>query len=70
MAPIGFIGLGIMGEGMAGRLISEEVAGSDDVPLIVWNRTSSKCDDLKARFPDKNILVKGSAKEVCIIHLL
>eukprot|EP00571_Detonula_confervacea_P007791 CAMPEP_0172327852 /NCGR_PEP_ID=MMETSP1058-20130122/60043_1 /TAXON_ID=83371 /ORGANISM="Detonula confervacea, Strain CCMP 353" /LENGTH=445 /DNA_ID=CAMNT_0013044937 /DNA_START=1661 /DNA_END=3000 /DNA_ORIENTATION=- len=64
MAPIGFIGLGIMGEGMAGCLISAGVAGTDDVPLVVWNRTSSKCDDLKERYPDKNIEVKGSAEEV------
>lgn len=64
MAPIGFIGIGIMGEGMAGRLLSEGVAGSDDVPLVVWNRTSSKCDALKERFPDKNIEIKASAKEV------
>lgn len=64
MAPIGFIGLGIMGEGMANRLISEGVAGTDDAPLVVWNRTSSKCADLKERYPDKNIEVKGSAKEV------
>ena len=65
MAPIGFIGLGIMGEGMAARLISEGVAGqSTDSPLIVWNRTQSKCDDLVQRFPGKNIEVKGSAKEV------
>jgi 3-hydroxyisobutyrate dehydrogenase-like beta-hydroxyacid dehydrogenase len=62
--PIGFIGLGIMGEGMAMRLISEGVAGSDDVPLMVWNRTVSKCDDLRVRFPDKKILVKGTAREV------
>ena len=64
MAPIGFIGLGIMGEGMAARLISEGVAGSDDVPLIVWNRTTSKCTALKEKFPDKNIEIKGTAKEV------
>jgi len=64
MAPIGFIGIGIMGEGMACRLISQGVAGSNDAPLVVWNRTSSKCDDLKERFPDKNIEIKGSAKEV------
>ncbi|KAL7532728.1 hypothetical protein ACHAXR_004806 [Thalassiosira sp. AJA248-18] len=64
MAPIGFIGLGIMGEGMACRLISQGVAGSDDVPLVVWNRTTSKCDDLKERYPDKNIEVKGTAREV------
>jgi len=40
---IGFIGLGIMGEGMAARLISEGVAGTAEVPLVVWNRTTSKC---------------------------
>jgi len=39
---IGFIGLGIMGEGMAARLISEGVAGTAEVPLVVWNRTTSK----------------------------
>mmetsp|Transcript_3981 Transcript_3981/g.7682 ORF Transcript_3981/g.7682 Transcript_3981/m.7682 type:complete len:306 (-) Transcript_3981:329-1246(-) len=64
MAPIGFIGIGIMGEGMASRLLSQGVAGSPDTPLVVWNRTSSKCDDLIERFPDKNIEVKGSAREV------
>mmetsp|Transcript_14428 Transcript_14428/g.21821 ORF Transcript_14428/g.21821 Transcript_14428/m.21821 type:complete len:306 (-) Transcript_14428:282-1199(-) len=64
MAPIGFIGIGIMGEGMASRLLSQGVAGSPDTPLVVWNRTSAKCDDLKERFPDKNIEVKGSAREV------
>eukprot|EP00584_Thalassiosira_punctigera_P006172 CAMPEP_0172527236 /NCGR_PEP_ID=MMETSP1067-20121228/1973_1 /TAXON_ID=265564 ORGANISM="Thalassiosira punctigera, Strain Tpunct2005C2" /NCGR_SAMPLE_ID=MMETSP1067 /ASSEMBLY_ACC=CAM_ASM_000444 /LENGTH=316 /DNA_ID=CAMNT_0013310931 /DNA_START=51 /DNA_END=1001 /DNA_ORIENTATION=+ len=64
MAPIGFIGIGIMGEGMASRLISQGVAGSDDTPMVVWNRTSSKCNDLKERFPDKNIEVKDSAREV------
>lgn len=64
MAPIGFIGIGIMGEGMASRLLSQGVAGSPDTPLVVWNRTSSKCDDLIERFPDKNIDVKGSAREV------
>lgn len=53
-----------MGEGMASRLLSQLVAGSDDVPLIVWNRTSSKCDALKERFPDKNIEVKDTAREV------
>ncbi|KAL3806127.1 hypothetical protein ACHAXA_004993 [Cyclostephanos tholiformis] len=62
--PIGFIGLGIMGEGMAMRLISEGVAGTDDVPLVVWNRTISKCDDLRLRYPEKNISVKGTAREV------
>lgn len=49
---------------MASRLLSQGVAGSDGSPLVVWNRTSSKCDDLKERFPDKNIEVRDSAKEV------
>lgn len=49
---------------MAMRLISQGVAGSDEVPLVVWNRTTSKCDDLLVRYPDKNILVKGTAREV------
>lgn len=39
---IGFVGLGIMGQGMAHNLIR---AGFD---LIVWNRTASKMDDLVA----------------------
>lgn len=64
MAPIGFIGLGIMGEGMAGCLLKEGIAGSSDVPLIVWNRTTSKCTELKERFPDKIIEIKDSAEEV------
>lgn len=34
MAPVGFIGIGIMGEGMAGRLLSEGVAGTDESPLV------------------------------------
>lgn len=63
-AATGFVGLGIMGEGMAARLLSEGVAGTDTNPLIVWNRTRSKCEDLKAKFADKNVIIKDSAKEV------
>jgi len=37
---VGFIGLGLMGEPMAQNLLR---AG---YPLVVWNRTSSKADDL------------------------
>lgn len=64
MSPIGFVGLGIMGEGMAARLLSEGVAGSEDVPLIIWNRTGSKCTDLKVKFPDKTVMIKDTAREV------
>jgi 3-hydroxyisobutyrate dehydrogenase len=40
--PVGFIGLGSMGEPMALNLVK---AGT---PLLVWNRTPSKCDILTA----------------------
>jgi hypothetical protein len=49
---------------MAGRLLSQSVAGSQDVPLVVWNRTAAKCDELAARFPGKHIQIKGTPKEV------
>lgn len=64
-AAIGFIGLGIMGEGMAARLLSEGIAGDNvDTPLVVWNRSVLKCNALAAKFPKKKIIVKQSAKEV------
>jgi 3-hydroxyisobutyrate dehydrogenase-like beta-hydroxyacid dehydrogenase len=43
MASIGFIGLGRMGHGMAGRYLD---AGFD---VAVWNRSKAKADDLVAR---------------------
>lgn len=50
---------------MAARLLSEGIAGqSSDTPLIVWNRTHSKCKALQDRFPDKIVIVKETAKEV------
>lgn len=49
---------------MAARLISQEVAGSAENPLIIWNRTTSKCTALKEQFPDKSIIIKETAKEV------
>jgi 3-hydroxyisobutyrate dehydrogenase len=42
MAAIGFVGLGIMGHGMAANLIA---AG---IETAVWNRTASRADDLVA----------------------
>jgi len=41
-APIGFLGLGVMGEPMALNLVK---AGT---PLVVWNRSSAKCGTLAA----------------------
>src|ERR1043165_8210118 len=43
MAKVGFIGLGRMGHGMAGRYLD---AGFD---VAVWNRSKAKADDLIAR---------------------
>jgi 3-hydroxyisobutyrate dehydrogenase-like beta-hydroxyacid dehydrogenase len=43
MAKVGFIGLGRMGHGMAGRYLD---AGFD---VAVWNRSKAKADDLVAR---------------------
>jgi len=49
---------------MAARLLSEGIAGNDEKPLVVWNRTPSKCEALKEKFPSKQIIIKGTAKEV------
>ncbi len=61
---VGFIGLGIMGEGMAGRLLTQSIAGTSASPLYIWNRTKSKCADFKSKYADYNIVIKESAKEV------
>jgi 3-hydroxyisobutyrate dehydrogenase-like beta-hydroxyacid dehydrogenase len=63
-ASIGFVGLGIMGEGMVARLLSEGIAGSAEKPLVIWNRTGSKCAVFAEKFPDKTIEIKATAKEV------
>ncbi|GMH48307.1 hypothetical protein TrLO_g4511 [Triparma laevis f. longispina] len=61
--PIGFLGLGIMGNGMAARLVSEGIITSSR-PLYVWNRSGEKCDALKEKFPEANIVKCESVKEV------
>src|SRR4051794_18634041 len=42
MAPVGFVGLGLMGTPMASNLAR---AGT---PLLVWNRTGARCEFLRA----------------------
>lgn len=64
MSPIGFVGLGIMGEGMAARLLSEGIAGTPETPLVVWNRTGTKCTALQERFADKTVRIEDSAQKV------
>eukprot|EP00956_Cyclotella_meneghiniana_P003163 scaffold3884_cov76-Cyclotella_meneghiniana.AAC.3 len=54
-----------MGEGMAARLLSENIAGhTADSPLLIWNRTKSKSEELTNRFEGKHIKICESAKEV------
>jgi 3-hydroxyisobutyrate dehydrogenase len=54
MSSVGFVGLGVMGEPMAGHLLA---AGH---PLIIWNRTVSKTDSLR----DKGANVAGSLEDL------
>lgn len=45
-SPQGFIGVGIMGLGMADNLLK------NGVPLIIWNRTASACEPLLSSYPE------------------
>lgn len=62
---VGFIGLGLMGSRMAGRLLD------CGFPLVVWNRTASKADALVARgalrMPSPERLAADSAAIVTMI---
>jgi len=51
----GFVGLGIMGEGMAKCLIK---AG---VNLVIWNRSAAKAEALKAAHPEAVTIVENPA---------
>ena len=53
-----------MGEGMAARLLSQGIAGTEEKPLVVWNRSSAKCTALVEAFADKQVIVKSTAREV------
>ena len=57
MAAFGFIGLGIMGEGMASNLLKSGRS------LIVWNRASEKCAKLAEAFPGL-VTIAASPEEV------
>jgi 6-phosphogluconate dehydrogenase len=61
---VGFIGLGIMGEGMAARLLTQSITGTPTSPLYIWNRTTSKCNDFKTKYAEYNVIIKDTAKEV------
>jgi len=54
----GFIGLGLMGLGMAKNLLNKRKHH-----LIIWNRDTSKSDDLATEFPGR-VTVASTPKEV------
>lgn len=56
-APFGFIGIGIMGNGMAGCLLK---GGRS---LVVWNRDGAKCTPLAEAFPEQ-VTVVATPQEV------
>jgi 3-hydroxyisobutyrate dehydrogenase-like beta-hydroxyacid dehydrogenase len=64
MSAVGFVGLGIMGEGMAARLVSQGIAGSGGqaISSVESHRFQMCC--LARKFPDKTVIIKETAKEV------
>lgn len=66
---IGFVGIGIMGEGMAARLLTQGIAGTEQNPLYIWNRTKSKADAFAEKYNSSssgqhNVIVMETAKDV------
>jgi len=49
---------------MAGRLLTQNISGTEKKPLIIWNRTNAKCIDFKEKYSDYNIEIKDTAAEV------
>ena len=60
---IGFIGLGIMGDGMARILIKS------GRKLVVWNRTAAKAEALKAESPDSVVVAATPAEALAQVEL-
>lgn len=64
MDSIGFIGLGLMGEGMARRLLGHGRS------LVVWNRSREKSDALKSEASDKVQIAATPAAVVAACDLV
>ena len=60
---IGFIGLGIMGDGMSRCLLKK------GDKLAVWNRSPAKCEALKAEYPDSVTICKTPAEVITTCQL-
>ncbi|HEY6358209.1 MAG TPA: NAD(P)-dependent oxidoreductase, partial [Vicinamibacterales bacterium] len=57
MASVAFMGLGVMGRGMAARLIDQRV------PVVVWNRSRDRADALVAASGARDARVGASPRE-------
>jgi 3-hydroxyisobutyrate dehydrogenase len=57
MTSVAFMGLGVMGRGMAARLIEQRV------PLVVWNRSRERADALVAESGSAGARVAASPRE-------
>lgn len=57
MTSVAFMGLGVMGRGMAARLIEQHV------PLVVWNRSRERADALVAESGSAATRVAASPRE-------
>jgi 3-hydroxyisobutyrate dehydrogenase len=54
MSKVGFIGIGVMGQAMASRLLDAGVS------LVIWNRTPERC----ASFHERGVQVAHSSRQV------
>jgi 3-hydroxyisobutyrate dehydrogenase len=57
MTDVAIMGLGVMGRGMAARLIDQQV------PLVVWNRSPARADAVVASAPSSTARVARSPRD-------
>ncbi len=57
--PIGFIGIGIMGKGMLARLADNKSSN-----FVIWNRSSSACDEFSSKYPGRFTVVSEPSEVI------
>ena len=64
---IGFVGLGAMGYPMARNLAKwRQQHVQNNLPLLVWNRTKAKADDLLKELGDDSIAIAESVEQIAV----
>ncbi len=58
-APIGFVGIGIMGRGMLNRLVNNL-----DSTFVIWNRSSAISEEFRDKYPNRFIIASNPADVV------